>query len=72
MNTDAAERWIAAGKILEKDPCARVRCPERDDGVLIAQDSLLVGDPTLMERTLVCDQCGAQSVIRMRVPKPGW
>jgi hypothetical protein len=72
MGTNATERWIEAGKVLAKDPSARVRCPERDDGMLTVHDSVLVGDQTMMERRLVCDQCGAQSVIRMPVPKPGW
>jgi hypothetical protein len=72
MTTDTEERWIEAGKILAKDPAARVRCPERCDGVLTVEDSLMIGDHTLIERRLVCDRCGARSVLWMPAAKPGW
>ena len=57
---------MAAATILAADPTAVVRCPEQDDGVLLVRDVPLSVDPAMMERTLVCDTCGARNVIRMR------
>ena len=65
----ARERWVEAAKLLIADPAAVVRCPERDDGVLLVRDVPFSFDPTMMERTLVCDTCGARNFIRMRAPR---
>jgi hypothetical protein len=67
MNRTASSRWIEAAKILIEDPHAVVRCPDKDDGVLKVRDEVVRGDPTLMERYMVCDTCGARNVIRMAV-----
>lgn len=67
MMTTSARRWIDAAEILAADRSAVVACPEREDGKLTVHDEVSVGDPTLMERYLVCDTCGARNVIRMRV-----
>lgn len=69
MNVSKARRWAEAAKILAKDPSAVVPCPELNDGVLKVHDEVFRGDPTMMERYLVCDKCGARNVIRMRVPR---
>ncbi len=61
MNT-AKDRWIAAGRILSSDPAAVVRCPERDDGVLLVHD-VAAPDGSVLERYLVCQSCGACNVI---------
>jgi len=65
--TPTAIRWIAAANILVADKSATVACPERGDGKLIVHDEVSKGDPTKMERHLVCDSCGARNVILMRV-----
>jgi hypothetical protein len=64
----AARRWIEAAKRLAEDPTAVVRCPERDDGVLLVRDVRTTVDPTRGERYLVCETCGAQNVMLMRMP----
>jgi DNA-directed RNA polymerase subunit RPC12/RpoP len=68
MNTSVAKKWAEAAKILTQDPAAVVRCPECNDGVLTVHDEVFKADPTMMERYLVCNKCGARNVIRMRVP----
>lgn len=68
MSRAARQRWIEAAKLLAADPAALVRCPERDDGVLLVLDERAAADATLMERYLTCDRCGARNVIRMRAP----
>jgi len=67
MKTPSARRWIEAAKILAADRSAVVACPERGDGTLTVHDEVSEADPTMMERYLVCDKCGARNVIRMRV-----
>lgn len=68
MTTPSTRRWIEAGKILAVDRSAVVACPEHGDGTLMVHDEVSEADPTMMERHLVCDKCGAQNIIRMRVP----
>ncbi len=68
MSGAARQRWIEAAKLLAADPAAVVRCPERDDGVLLVRDERAPADASVMERYLVCDRCGARNVIRMRAP----
>ncbi|HVE87343.1 MAG TPA: hypothetical protein VND93_31015 [Myxococcales bacterium] len=68
MSPDAMRRWIEAGKILAQDPAARVRCPEKGDGMLTVHDEVFANNPKMLERHLVCDACGARNVIRMRAP----
>lgn len=73
MTTTTARRWIEAAKVLIADGSAVVVCPERGDGTLAVHDEISESDPTVMERYLVCDKCGARNVIRMRVhrmPEP--
>jgi len=67
MTTPSTKRWIDAAKILATDKSAVVACPERGDGTLTVHDEISKDDPTMMERYLVCDTCGAGNVIRMRV-----
>ena len=68
MTTPSAKRWIEAAKILAMDRSAVVLCPERGDGTLTVHDEVSESDPTMMERYLVCDKCGARNVIRMLHP----
>ena len=65
--SDASRKWIEAAKVLTKDPCARVLCPERGDGFIEVRDQVSTEDASLMERWLTCDTCGASNVVRMRV-----
>ena len=65
--TPTAKKWIEAGKILVSDPSAIVRCPERDDGILLVHDVSLPNGA--MERYLTCDTCGTRNVILMRTPR---
>lgn len=62
----STRRWIEAGKILAVDKTALVRCPERDDGTLMVHDVVVASDPSVMERHLVCDACGARNILLMR------
>jgi len=62
----ATTTWIDAAKILIADPAASVACPECGKGMLAVRDTVSVVDPTVMERSLVCERCGACNVIRMR------
>jgi DNA-directed RNA polymerase subunit RPC12/RpoP len=66
MRSSTTVKWVEAAKILAEDVTATVRCPERDDGRLIVSDQVFAAEPTMMERTLRCEQCGARNVIRMR------
>ena len=68
MTTPTARKWLEAGKILAADPSKAVRCPEHDDGFLRVRDQVFNADPTMLERYLVCETCGARNVIRMRIP----
>lgn len=65
----SARRWIEAGKILAVDKTALVRCPERGDGTLTVRDMVVASDPSMIERYLVCDMCGARNIILMRAPQ---
>jgi hypothetical protein len=65
MTTLAGEKWIAAGTLLATNPSAIVRCPERDDGILIVHDKLSPDGGRVVERFIVCDRCGAYNTIRM-------
>ncbi len=67
MNTPSAKKWAEAAKILAIEPSVVVPCPELNDGVLTVHDEVFRGYPTIMERYLVCDKCGARNVIRMHV-----
>lgn len=60
--------WVEAGRILATDPTARVPCPEKGDGLLTVHDVPFSGDPSMMERYLVCATCGARNVLRMSAP----
>jgi DNA-directed RNA polymerase subunit RPC12/RpoP len=68
MTTPTARKWLEAAKILAADPSKTVRCPENADGFLRVRDEVFKDDPTMMERYLVCETCGARNVLRMRVP----
>jgi hypothetical protein len=63
--TPAAKRWIEAAKVLGVDPSVKVRCPQNDDGTLTVRD---VRSGDMLERYLVCDQCGAFNIILIRTP----
>jgi hypothetical protein len=65
MTTNLAKKWIAAGSLLAADPLATVRCPERDDGVLLVRDKLAPDGLHVIERFIVCETCGASNAIRM-------
>lgn len=65
---EESRRWIEAARILASDPSQVVRCPDRDDGVLLVQD-VVASDPTRMERYLRCEACGAWNVMRRRAPE---
>ena len=67
MNKEKVQKWVAAAKVLGVDPTQIVRCPERDDGVLVVKDVAFENDPAMMERYLVCDTCGAGNAMRMPV-----
>lgn len=67
VTTTSARRWIEAARVLAAEKSAVVTCPERGDGRLTVHDEVSDNDPTMMERYLVCDTCGARNVIRMRV-----
>jgi uncharacterized protein YbaR (Trm112 family) len=70
MSASIAREWIEAARIMSADPTAIVACPQCHEGTLTVQDHVFRDDPTMMERYLVCNKCGARNVIRMRVP-PG-
>jgi hypothetical protein len=58
--------WIEAAKILEKDPLAKVQCPECKVGTLIIKDEPLDARGDRIDRYLICDNCGKWNVITMR------
>ena len=64
-----ARKWLEAGRVLAADPSKVVRCPEQDDGVLRVHDEVFGANPTIMERYLICEVCGARNVLRLHVPK---
>ncbi len=68
LNSATRHKWLEAGKLLAVNASGVVRCPERDDGVLRVRDVVCEADPTMMERYLVCETCGARNVLLMRVP----
>jgi hypothetical protein len=69
MVSDVSRRWVEAAKMLARDPTTVVTCPERNDGTLVVRDEVSVSDPTMIDRYLICDRCGARNVIRMRSQK---
>jgi hypothetical protein len=66
MSSEATKRWVEAGKLLSADPTAAVRCPERDDGVLVVRDELAASDSGKIERALTCPVCGAKNLVLVR------
>ena len=64
-NEAARDKWIEAGKVLSENPRAIVRCPERDDGVLLVHDEA-APDGSAIERYLFCKGCGARNIILIR------
>jgi hypothetical protein len=67
--TPAGKKWVEAGKTLAVDPSAVVRCPERDDGILLVHDEVISGGE-MMERYMVCETCGARNILLMRIKRP--
>jgi hypothetical protein len=68
MMSSVRMKWIAAATVLAADPLAVVRCPERDDGILVVHDKLSPDEQRVVERFIECDKCGARSSIRMAPP----
>ena len=70
MISEKAKKWVEAGNILARDATKIVRCPERDDGVLLVMDVPVAEGSKRMERYLVCETCGARNILLMRAPGP--
>lgn len=59
--------WLEAAKILVKDPNARVLCPSCRTVLLRTIDYPSPIDPTMFDRQLLCEGCGASEfIVRMR------
>ena len=62
------KKWIEAGRILQLDPSAKVKCPECAIGLLTVKDEPIPGSVDRIDRYLICNNCGEWNVIRMVVP----
>jgi hypothetical protein len=56
-----AKKWMEAGAILAVDKTAIVRCPERDDGILVVRDQLSADGREIAERFIVCNPCARRA-----------
>jgi hypothetical protein len=62
------QKWIEAGKILAVNPVILVSCPECGKGNLSIHDCRSKGDPSVVERTMTCQICGASNAMRLVRP----
>ncbi len=69
--TSETLKWIEAGKILGRDPDAKVRCPHCGDEYLQVQDVVNPEDPNEFERVLTCPGCNASNSLLMKKPSSG-
>jgi hypothetical protein len=65
--TEITKKWINAGKILEKDKNAIVKCPVCEIGYLQVKDEKINNYPGKIDRYLICSNCGEWNVITMDI-----
>jgi hypothetical protein len=70
MNSDITKRWIEAGKLIATDSCAKVPCPACQAAALQIEDVRSEINPSLLERHMLCPQCGAYNSLRLTRPQP--
>lgn len=68
MTSEAAMRWIEAGKVLAQDASAKVLCPVCQAVVLEITDVRNESNPIELERHMICKACGARNSLRLARP----
>lgn len=63
------KKWIEAAKILMEHPHRKVQCPECESGYLIIKDEPIPGRDKMIDRYLICDNCGKWNVMTIELPK---
>lgn len=67
MSSDNFKKWVEAGKILELNPNAKIKCPVCSIGTLIVKDEL-IEESSKLDRYMICDNCGKWNVMTMEIP----
>lgn len=62
------QKWIEAGKILAVNPTTLVSCPACGKSNLSICEFRSKGDPSVVERTMACQICGASNSMRLVRP----
>jgi hypothetical protein len=61
MKDEISRKWIDALLLFEKDPQAKIRCPECESGFLFNKD-VPIPQWNKIDRNLVCDNCEKYNV----------
>jgi len=56
------KRWMEVVRVLSDTPKAEIRCPECKEGMLKVKDELIRNSDKL-ERYIICNSCGAYTVV---------
>jgi len=65
---DVSRRWLAAAKVLGRNPAAAMPCPVCGEGILQGQGIRYEADPSRFSRVLRCPKCGAsESIDRLKL-----
>lgn len=59
-------KWIEAAKILIEDSNHKILCPECQRGYLVIKDEPIPSSDEMIDRYLICDNCGKWNVITMK------
>lgn len=65
MRSEIVRRWIEAGKSIAENAREQVVCPICQVAVLKVWDVPGNNDELLIERHMLCENCGAYNVLRL-------
>jgi hypothetical protein len=72
MPDDKTEKWFKkwrdAANILGKDPTAKVKCPECNNGHLLVKD-VIIEKWNKLDRYMQYDSCSLYNVLTMEIPE---
>jgi hypothetical protein len=64
---EQTKNWIDAARILMEEPQLKVPCPECGRGRLVVKDEIIPRREKMIDRYLICDNCGRWNVITMEL-----
>jgi transcription elongation factor Elf1 len=70
-NSDKAEKWINAGKMLAINPDSSVKCPECGISNLKSMDINFENNLEEFSRLIYCENCGTKNYLRMHKVSQG-